>query len=164
MFIADHVAYSQSHDLIYYLVQVHPSSLATTWPIIFVVNHGTINWCTTHTHMHARTRTHTHTHTHTHRRMLWVKSTLSSKDTQNLHRAALACESDISMAGVVLLKHPNMRTGQEFITSLDHSITFHAPVQSDKWHLFVTECEHAAGTRALNISKWVTPCVCSVMT
>ena len=130
-------------------------------------------------HMHARTHTHTHntwthkhmymhacthTYTHTHRRMLWVKSTLSSKDTQNLHRAALACESDISMAGVVLLKHPNMWTGQEFITSLDHSITFHAPVQSDKWHLFVTECEHAAGTRALNISKWVTPCVCSVMT
>ena len=70
MFIADHVAYSQLHELIYYLVQVHPSSYSYHSTIVFVVNHVTIQLHThTHTHTHTRTthgRTNTCTHTHTH--------------------------------------------------------------------------------------------------
>ena len=85
------------------------------------------------------------------RGLLWAKSTLSSADSQNRHRAALAYASDASMAGVIMFKYPGMKTG--LITSLDHSISFHESVQSDKWHLFVTECERAVGTCAYTVSR-----------
>ena len=85
------------------------------------------------------------------RRLVWVKSDLSSADSQNHHRAALAYASDVFMANVILLKYPDMMAG--LIASLDHSIAFHESVQSDKWHLFVTECERAVGTCAYNVSR-----------
>ena len=119
-----------------------------------------------HSHNYASIHTYTCKHIFTH--SLWykcspllshyvcrgsfcAKSDLSSADSQNRHRAALAYASDVFMANVIMSKYPGMKTG--LITSLDHSISFHESVQSDKWHLFVTECERAVGTCAYNVSR-----------
>ena len=70
---------------------------------------------------------------------------------QNFHRAVLAFMSDYSMARIVLLKYPEFKPG--LLTSLDHTVWFHIPVDCANWHLLDTECEHAVGGSALNIVR-----------
>ena len=87
------------------------------------------------------------------RALVWIKAKGSNLDTaeQNLQRAILAFLSDYSMARIVLLKYPEFKPG--LLTSLDHTVWFHVPVNNSNWHLLDTECEHAIGGSALNIVR-----------
>ena len=84
----------------------------------------------------------------------WTKSKNSgytAQDHQNYHRAVLAFASDVFMAGCIRNAFPRVKLSK--VTSLDHSIWFHADYNSQDWHLFVIECEHCKGGRALNSSR-----------
>ena len=73
-------------------------------------------------------------------------------EPQSSHRAALAFTSDFAMATLVLVKYyPSVQ--ESIHASLDHTIWFHAPVNADKWHLHVIECEHSTGNSPLYVMR-----------
>lgn len=75
------------------------------------------------------------------------RNTFTAQDPQNYHRIAIVYASDVLLARLVLNKYPSLKT--DLITSLDHSIWFHHPVQADQWYLYVAEVECAADGRSL---------------
>ena len=88
--------------------------------------------------------------------MLWVKGKGGpiQGDSQNLHRIALACFSDMLMPSPIFMKIPRLIRNRSLTASLDHSIWFHAPVHVDQWHLFVEDCDRAVGENALTICRY----------
>ena len=89
------------------------------------------------------------------RYFFWIKLKNPGYTTfehQNYHRAALAFASDLFMAGCIRNAFPSVKISK--ITSLDHSIWFHTDCNCQDWHLFVNECDHCIGGRALNSSRY----------
>ena len=88
--------------------------------------------------------------------MLWMKCKGGpiKDDPQNLHRITLACVSDFLMPIPIFVKFPELKKQRAFSTSLDHNIWFHAPLQVDKWHLFVHDCERVVGGNGLTICRY----------
>jgi acyl-CoA thioesterase II len=84
------------------------------------------------------------------RLLAWFKvnSGYTHQDHQNNHRAILSFASDLFMAQCLLNVYPNVKLSKA--TSLDHSIWFHTDCNAQDWHLFVIECDHCKGGRALN--------------
>ena len=84
---------------------------------------------------------------------MWIKCTgsLSGKDPENLHRAALAYASDLWIALLPLLKYPHMK--MELLASVDHSVWFHGEVRMDQWNLVVMCWEWGAGGLGLHCSQ-----------
>ena len=87
-------------------------------------------------------------------RWLKCRGGATQDDPQNLHRVILAFLSDFLMPSPIFVKFPELRRNRALTASLDHSIWFHAPVQVDKWHLFVQDCDRAVGENAITICRY----------
>lgn len=92
---------------------------------------------------------------HYDRRCMWIRGLKAYKDTdhQNYHRIALAYASDMMLSGMVLNLYPKFKVG--LVTSLDHSMWFHVPVDSEKWYLHDCELRDSMDGRTLNSSRYV---------
>lgn len=92
---------------------------------------------------------------------MWIRGQKSyeKEEHQNLHYAAIAYASDMMLARLVLNMYPWFNPG--LLTSLDHSMWFHMPVDSNKWHFFDAECENAAGGRSLTSARLGVVCMCA---
>ena len=82
-----------------------------------------------------------------------TRNTFTETDHQNYHRIAMAYASDFFLAGMVRLMYPKFEAG--LITSLDHSMWFHRPVDSNKWYLHVADVKDSMDGRALNGLRYV---------
>lgn len=84
---------------------------------------------------------------------MWIKCTgsLSEKDSENLHRVALAYASDLWIALLPLLKYPRVK--MELLASVDHSVWFHGAVRMDRWNLVVMCWEWGAAGLGLHRSQ-----------
>lgn len=75
-------------------------------------------------------------------------------DSQVLHRCALAYLSDDLPTDAVVRSHPDIARRPENErnyqgASLDHTIWFHRPVRSDRWHLHDFTCHSIGNSRGL---------------
>ncbi len=88
---------------------------------------------------------------HTATNAVWMKTTASMPEDQNLHRAALAFASDYTLLEPILRRHgmswiaPGMS-----VASLDHAMWWHRPVKVDEWLLYVQQSPSASGARGLS--------------
>ena len=84
------------------------------------------------------------------RLLAWIKanSGYTHRDHQNYHRATLSIASDLFMAQCLLNAHPRVKLSK--LVSLDHSVWFHTDCNAQDWHLFMNECDHCRGGRALS--------------
>lgn len=86
----------------------------------------------------------------------WMKVTSDLGDDQLLHRCALAYLSDDLPTDAVIRSWPEasalVATGTfPFNASLDHTIWFHRPLRTDRWHLHDMSCHNFGGGRGLAI-------------
>ena len=71
-------------------------------------------------------------------------------DRPSTHAAALVHASDLFLLGAAFAHHDvGFGTPGLFVTSLDHSVWFHAPVRVDDWLLYDRRSAWAGGGRAL---------------
>ena len=80
------------------------------------------------------------------------RSGYEETDHQNYHRIALAFDSDRVLAGLVLNKYPDFKVG--LVTSLDHSMWFHVPLEAGKWYLHDNQLQNTVDGRTLNSSRY----------
>ena len=95
------------------------------------------------------------------RSLAWLKvneafGPADDPEAQLLHRCGLAYLSDDLPTDAVLNAHPELRDRPEgerqiFSASLDHTIWFHRPLQSDEWHLHDFTCHSYTAGRGLAI-------------
>ncbi|NXG51667.1 ACOT8 thioesterase, partial [Psilopogon haemacephalus] len=82
------------------------------------------------------------------KQLLWVRARGHIGETDmKVHCCVAAYISDYAFLGTALFPHRQHRT--TFMVSLDHSMWFHAPFQSDHWMLYECESPWAGGSRAL---------------
>ncbi|KFV68380.1 Acyl-coenzyme A thioesterase 8, partial [Dryobates pubescens] len=82
------------------------------------------------------------------KQLLWVRARGHIGETDmKVHCCVAAYISDYAFLGTALLPHRQYRT--KFMVSLDHSMWFHSPFQSDHWMLYECESPWAGGARAL---------------
>ena len=87
----------------------------------------------------------------------WLKlrNPLREPDESPLHYAALAYLSDFWVAASSMTPHAPLATTRRklYISSLNHSLWFHAPVRGDSWLLFVSENIRSAQGRGLSVAR-----------
>ncbi len=85
---------------------------------------------------------------------LWIRGqgTYEETEHQNYHRIALVYASDLLMTGLVLNLYPKFVVGLQ--TSLDHSVWFHEPVNSQRWHFHHAEVEQSVDGKILNSQRY----------
>ena len=95
------------------------------------------------------------------RSLAWLKVSESfgpagDPAAQLLHRCGLAYLSDDLPTDAVVNAYPALRdqpaeTRHIFSASLDHTVWFHRPLQSDEWHLYDVTCHSYTAARGLTI-------------
>lgn len=85
---------------------------------------------------------------------LWFKADGKLPESRDIHNAAFAYISDLSLLGVSLVPHQQY-IGSEDVqpASLDHTIWFHRPVQADEWLLYDQTSPSASGARGLSTAR-----------
>lgn len=83
---------------------------------------------------------------------VWLRITDRLPDDPDLHVAAFAWASDISLLGAALAAH-TLEHGRVQMASLDHAIWFHRPFRADEWWLYDQESPSASGGRGLSIGR-----------
>ena len=84
------------------------------------------------------------------RQAVWMKVRRTIPDDPDLHRAALAYLSDLTIQEAILRDHglawstPGLK-----VASLDHAMWWHRPGRVDEWMLYVQESPSARGGRGL---------------
>jgi acyl-CoA thioesterase II len=87
----------------------------------------------------------------------WLRVMEDLGDDPLLQRGGLAYLSDDLPTDAVVRAHPLGREPEEvlhqvlFTASLDHTIWFHRPLRSDRWHLHDFTCQTFVGGRGLSI-------------
>lgn len=86
----------------------------------------------------------------------WMRATDAFADVDEgpcLHQCWLAYISDDLPSDTVRAAHRTVRDGDPAAepdgVSLDHTIWFHRPLRSDRWHLYDFSCHHFVGARGL---------------
>jgi acyl-CoA thioesterase-2 len=81
---------------------------------------------------------------------VWTKVRRPIPDSPDLHRAALAYLSDLTIQESILRAHgiPWSTRGLK-VASLDHAMWWHRPGRADEWMLYVQESPSARGGRGL---------------
>ncbi|XP_005092766.1 acyl-coenzyme A thioesterase 8 isoform X2 [Aplysia californica] len=79
---------------------------------------------------------------------VWIKTLGHLGNHQPMHKCAAAFMSDTMLIGTALLP-AGRRTGggRFFMTSVDHAMWFHHPVQADEWLLYEMESPQCGGGR-----------------
>ncbi|XP_022080236.1 acyl-coenzyme A thioesterase 8-like isoform X3 [Acanthaster planci] len=85
------------------------------------------------------------------RRLLWVRVRGTLGGDENIHRCAAAYVSDAFLAWTAYMPHSHIQLGQ--ITSLDHSIWFHAPFRADEWMLYEMESPRTCASRGMSFGR-----------
>lgn len=95
------------------------------------------------------------------RSMFWMKGNhsfgaIDDPVAQLMHRCTLAYLSDDLPTEAVIKALPSIMQRPEgdrqlFTASLDHTVWFHRPLQSDEWHLYDMACHAYGGGRGLTI-------------
>ncbi|HEX7743145.1 MAG TPA: hypothetical protein VF442_12065, partial [Sphingobium sp.] len=82
-------------------------------------------------------------------RDLWIRVP-SGVDVEGdrSHQALLAIMSDYWLPGAIIAHHGRDRRGYS-MTSLNHSLWFHGPVQADEWLLYQTRSHWSGNGRGL---------------
>ncbi|CAG5114911.1 unnamed protein product [Candidula unifasciata] len=86
------------------------------------------------------------------KRLMWVKAKghISGDAHQNTHKCCLGYLSDAFILATALFPlAPIKKRSAVFLTSLDHSMWFHAPCRVDQWLLFEYSVEQVGDGRAL---------------
>ncbi|XP_055887227.1 acyl-coenzyme A thioesterase 8-like [Biomphalaria glabrata] len=84
------------------------------------------------------------------KRSIWIKAEGHIGDSlhENVHKCCLAYLCDLLILPTSLMPYgPNIF--RNFMTSLDHSMWFHAPCRADEWMLFEIEAENMGDGRAM---------------
>jgi acyl-CoA thioesterase-2 len=85
---------------------------------------------------------------------LWFKADGALPDSRDIHNAAFAYISDLSLLGVSLVPHGRFIGSEDVLpASLDHTIWFHRPVQADQWLLYDQTSPSASGARGLSTAR-----------
>ncbi|XP_070575846.1 acyl-coenzyme A thioesterase 8-like [Ptychodera flava] len=85
------------------------------------------------------------------KRMVWMKAIGDIGEDEHLNRCLAAYCSDMTFAMTSRLARPKIELGM--ITSLDHSIWFHAPFRCDEWMLYDFESPRSGGGRGFNLGR-----------
>ncbi|XP_038068614.1 acyl-coenzyme A thioesterase 8-like isoform X2 [Patiria miniata] len=85
------------------------------------------------------------------RRLLWVRVRGYLGGDENVHRCAAAFISDSFIAWTSYMPHRHIRLGQ--ITSLDHSMWFHAPFRADEWMLYELDSPKTGASRGMSFGR-----------
>ncbi len=81
---------------------------------------------------------------------LWIRIAGRLPDDPQIHRAALAFLSDMTLLDTALAKHGFSVADPEFqVASLDHALWLHRPCRVDEWLLYVQDSPNSGGARAL---------------
>lgn len=83
---------------------------------------------------------------------VWLRIADRLPDDRDIHVAAFAWASDISLLAASLAAH-TLNTGTVQMASLDHTIWFHRPFRADEWWLYDQESPSAQGGRGLSIGR-----------
>ncbi|PIK40659.1 putative acyl-coenzyme A thioesterase 8 [Apostichopus japonicus] len=84
--------------------------------------------------------------------LTWVKANgFIGEGNNQMHACVAAYLSDIELSFTCVL--PNRDIGIGLMTSLDHSMWFHAPFRSDEWMLYQCESPIAGNARGLNFGR-----------
>ncbi|MDH2357509.1 acyl-CoA thioesterase II [Bradyrhizobium sp. SSUT112] len=90
-------------------------------------------------------------------RCVWYRAAGKLPDRPALHRAMLACVSDLNLLPTAMRPHaltwmtPGMQSA-----SLDHAVWFHRPFRIDDWLLFVMDSPSASGARGFTRGQFFT--------
>lgn len=85
---------------------------------------------------------------------VWLKTLGSMPDDPNLHRAALAYASDLSLLEPIMRRHGVAWSTPGFkAASLDHAMWWHRFGRVDEWLLYVQESPNAVGGRGLALGR-----------
>lgn len=86
---------------------------------------------------------------------VWMRAKHPLPDSPDIHRAALAYASDLSLLEPILrgLGVPWATPGLK-IASLDHAIWFHRPGRMDEWVLYTQEAPSAGSSRGLALGRF----------
>jgi len=85
---------------------------------------------------------------------VWFKTVSSMPDDPDLHRAALAYASDLSLLEPIMRRHGVAWSTPGFkAASLDHAMWWHRFGRVDEWLLYVQESPNAVGGRGLSLGR-----------
>lgn len=86
------------------------------------------------------------------RLLTWVRALGHiGEGNKQMHACVAAYLSDLELCMTSTL--PNRDIGLGFVTSLDHSMWFHAPFRSDEWMLYQCESPFAGNSRGMNFGR-----------
>jgi len=84
------------------------------------------------------------------RQHVWLKTTDSIPDDDDLHRNILTYVSDYYLVGTASRPHAMTVFSPNYqVASLDHAMWFHRPFRVDEWLLYVMDSPNASGARGL---------------
>lgn len=82
---------------------------------------------------------------------IWVRIRERLEDDPDLHRAAIAYLSDLTLLDTSLYAHGRQLFDADLqVASLDHAVWFHRPARADDWLLYAQESPSASGARGFN--------------
>ncbi|AWB92161.1 acyl-CoA thioesterase [Aeromicrobium chenweiae] len=85
---------------------------------------------------------------------LWFRADGTLPESRQIHNAAFAYISDLSLLGASLVPHAQFIGSPEVQpASLDHTIWFHRPVAADQWLLYDQTSPSASGARGLSTAR-----------
>eukprot|EP00004_Rigifila_ramosa_P014098 TRINITY_DN3178_c0_g1_i1.p1 TRINITY_DN3178_c0_g1~~TRINITY_DN3178_c0_g1_i1.p1 ORF type:complete len:219 (-),score=37.65 TRINITY_DN3178_c0_g1_i1:28-684(-) len=88
---------------------------------------------------------------------MWMKTHELLSDEPQIHNAAAAYFSDMSLLETSTLPHGiSFFSGKLQIASLDHSMWFHAPFRADDWLLYTMDSSRSAAGRGLSFGRFYT--------
>lgn len=87
--------------------------------------------------------------------LIWVRSKVPLGESADMHRCVAAFGSDWHLCTTSLLPHGMVfpTPALKMLTSLDHSMWFHAPFRADEWMLYEMRSPRATAARGLNVGR-----------
>jgi acyl-CoA thioesterase-2 len=84
---------------------------------------------------------------------VWIKASGSLPDDRQLHQAALAYASDLTLLAVTTVPHGVFVGLNVQAASIDHAMWFHRPFRTDDWLLFDQASPSASGSLGLSTAR-----------